>query len=152
MTPIGPRNNSVHAREREEEAKKKKEKARMSGARFQAKPEGYGSSALATIIMVLFLGIVFAIPTMIVSFMLALFSIPFIIIYFYGIKKPRFKRKCKNMKFTCHYCGHIFTGYKKKCPNCKNKIRIEEYKCDNCGAKFIGKKDNCPRCNIGLYY
>lgn len=151
MIPQGPNYSRIN---HEREKKKKKEKAKQAGAKFEAKGETVGSGAFATIVVVMFLGVIAALPTLGVSFMLALLSIPFIIIYFYGIKRHKLNKKAKNLKYICNHCGGLFVGRKNICPHCGEKVkcRLVEYKCDNCGYKFMGRKEECPRCSVGLWY
>lgn len=142
-----------HRREEQEELERKKRAAEQGNVKFEAKRESMFASAFAAIIIIMFLGIILAIPTMTVSFMLALFSIPLIILY-YIIKGFNNKNKAKNQLYTCLYCKKQFKGATNKCPYCGNNINCDtnRYECTYCNSKFTGKHARCPKCNIPLYY
>ena len=154
---MDPRQVQMYAhsrRRREKEEAERKQKALQEGAKFKADYRGLGVSAITTSLLLLFLGVILALPTLGVSFMLALIAIPFVFIYYYGIKRPIRNKKAKNVPYRCVYCNTTFMGPQKACPSCGHQLNcdVNEYKCENCGHKFIAQRDTCPQCGVGLYY
>lgn len=142
-----------HNEEEKEELERKKIAAQQGNIKFKAERESTFASVIVAIVIIIFLGIILAIPTMTVSFMLALISIPFIILYCI-IKGHKNKSKAKKQIYTCLYCKKQFKGATNKCPYCGNNINCDtnRYECTYCKTKFTGKHARCPKCNIPLYY